>query len=148
MDEMPDVIKGSIQKIIESLIDLMRKYTRERILELRSKFEDKRNRWDEGTDEYNNLDAPFQKLSEWMEEYKDDAYSEDDDDDDNFEEDDYLWSRSDSCYYKSCLEDKEAPLFFKETLEDFRENKEEVYRGIIELIPEDSQKLLEVIMER
>lgn len=147
MEELPDMIKASMPKIIESVIDLMRKYTREKIIELRSQVEEKRSRWDEGTEEYAKFNTPYEQLTVWYEETKDDELTDEDEEDDGLD-DDYMWSRSDSCYYKSCLEEKEAPLYFKETLEGLSQTREEYYNAIAALISEENQKLLEMIMTR
>jgi len=59
-----------------------------------------------------------------------------------------LWSRSDSCFYKSRLEEKEAPLYFYEILTKAQNEREDYYNAILKLISDENKKLLELIMER
>jgi hypothetical protein len=71
-----------------------------------------------------------------------------DDEDDYGDDDDYLWSRTDSFYYKSNLEKKEAPLYFRDKLQELKEKSEDHYDSLIGVISEDNKALLESIIER
>ena len=61
-DEIPDIIKGSMNRIIPSLINLMRKYTRERVGEVKNKVEEKKVTFEENTEEFSVLEKQLAKL--------------------------------------------------------------------------------------
>lgn len=64
------------------------------------------------------------------------------------DDDDYLYARADSLYYRSKLEDLEAPLAFRDFLETLKNNNPEGYAALTELISEENKALLEGVIQR
>lgn len=132
--------------ILESLIKLMHKYTKEREREVIDKLEEKISRIEEETEEVLAQKQNLEKLKEIAKSEID--QESDEDDDDEFLDDDYLWSRTDSFYYKGKLEQLEAPLYFRDVLQKMNEEKNEIYLSLTAVISEDNKALLEKIIER
>lgn len=145
-ESMPDVIKSGMTKIIESLIILMHKYTKEREREKIEQIEEQLASKPEETEEIKAKRENLAKLQEVAASEKDD--DDDDDDDDLGDDDDYLWSRSDSYYYKSKLEELEAPLYFRDVLQTMKEERPETYEALTAVISEEQKVLLENIIQR
>ena len=146
MDQLPEVIKVGMPKIIESTIKLMHKYTKEREREKIEDLEDQLMPEPENPEEAQNKKSALEKLRQV-------ASSEPEEDDEEEEldladDDDYLWSRSDSYYYKSKFEELEAPLYFRDTLTKMKEERNENYDKIAQYISEENKNLLENIFER
>lgn len=132
--------------ILESLIKLMHKYTKEREREVIDKLEDKVSRVEEETEEVLVQKQNLERLKEIA---KSEIEQEsDEEDDEEFLDDDYLWSRTDSFYYRGKLEQLEAPLYFRDVLQKMNEERNEVYLSLTAVISEDNKVLLEKIIER
>lgn len=145
-EHLHDVIKSGMPKIVESLIKLMHKYTKEREREKTEELEDQLSSTNEESEEYKIKKDHLDKLKQIAE--SEGHEEEGDEEDDYGDDDDYLWSRTDSFYYKSNLETKEAPLHFRDTLQELKEKSEDHYNSLVGVISEDNKALLESIIER
>ena len=157
-EELPEIIKTSIPKILESLVIIMKRYTRERVSDVKANLEDKKMFLQDKNEDVSQIETAIDKLGrknylsnplfiEWESEYEKNI-SDDEDDEQVIGDDDYMWSRTDSNYYKSWIEEQEAPLFFQNILKRLREEREEYYNAIISVISEENKALIEATMER
>ena len=150
IDDVPDIIKNGMPKILESLIKLMHKYTKEREREIIERYEDDIADKNISQNELNTKNTVLERLRE-ITEAEEQKQLEDDDNDneeEDLEDDDYIWSRTDSFYYKSPLQKLEAPLFFRNVLQEMKEQRNSIYSQYIAVISEDNMSLLENIIER
>jgi hypothetical protein len=145
-DLLPAIIKSSMPMILESLIKLMHKYTKEREREVIDKLEEKISGVEEETEELTVQKQQLERLKEIAKAEIEDESEEEDDDE--LLDDDYLWARTDSFYYKGKLEQLEAPLYFRDVLQKMNEERNEVYVSLTGVISEANKALLERIIER
>ena len=109
---LPDIIKAGMPKILESLIKLWHRYTKNKERQMADELEDFLSSKDIPQDVHETKQGYLDKLNEYNKNEKE----EEDEDDGIDDDDDYLWTKSDSNYYKSKLESLEAPLFLRDTL--------------------------------
>jgi len=145
-ENLPDMIKASMPKIVESLIKLMRKYTQEREREKVDEVEDQMTALPQDSEQRTEKNLILEKLKEAA--INDPEEEEAEDDLDFKEDDDYLWSRTDSFYYKSKLEQIEAPLYFRDVLHSMKEQRPESYEAFIAVFSEGSKTVLDNIIQR